>query len=135
MVNIHSTQHLYKLDNVLGYNAADERNWPPYEYFLRDKLARYLSVCPWNFVPGWSKIERSAELGLKVNLYDPDIHWNTKEGYVSTHNLLLGKICQTRSKGSPTETTLDAICLLWLRYFPQRHNDEVQQGLQGRCAR
>ena len=78
------------MDDVRGYRATD-RDWERYEYFLCDRLARYLAVCPWNFTPGWSNRERSEELGLEANLYDPDIHWNTKESYISRFNLLLDR--------------------------------------------
>ena len=72
-----------------GYSATDSREWERYEFFMRDRLARYLEVCPWDFTPGWSNKERSAEVGLEANLYDPDIRWGTKESYFSCYNTLI----------------------------------------------
>ena len=63
------------MDDIRGYRAT-VRDWERYDYFLRDRLARYLAVCPWNFTPRWSNIERSIELGLEATLYNPDIRWN-----------------------------------------------------------
>ena len=88
-INVHSSLRLYKLDDRWGYHASDGQEWERHEFFLRDRLARYLEVCPWNFTPGWSNRERSAEVGLEANLYDPDIRWSAKESYFSYYSTLI----------------------------------------------
>ena len=98
-INMHLTQHLYKVNSILGYKAADEHNcWYLYEHHDhgRDRLIQYLKVCPWNFVPGWSQKEdngsvatRSTELGIEANLVDPDIYWNTKESQLTRYRHFL----------------------------------------------
>ena len=82
---------LYKLDDRRGYHASDGQEWERHEFFLRDRLARYLEVCPWEFKPGWSGKERTTEVGIEANLYDPDIRWDTKERYFSLYSTLIGK--------------------------------------------
>ena len=99
-INMHSSQVLWKMDDIRGYRA-NERDWDRCLYFLRDKLARYLSVCPWNFTPGWSNKERSIELGLEATLCDPDIRWSTKEGYILSISSLLRKTVKPGRQDHP----------------------------------
>jgi hypothetical protein len=90
-INVHSSLQLYKYDNRRGYSATAGREWERPLFFMRDRLARYLEVCPWEFKPGWSGKERTTEVGIEANLYDPDIRWGTKESYFSLYSTLIGK--------------------------------------------
>ena len=100
-INVHSPLRLSKLDNIRGYLATDGREWERQEFFSRDRLARYLKVCPWDFVAGWSGKDRTAEVGLEANLYDPDIRWRTKNSYFSLYSTLIGNTLKQGRRDHP----------------------------------